>query len=112
MATIEKAPAFEAPGQPGTPVELRERYEKFIGGAWVAPSAGSYRDNLTPVTGEPFSSVADSTAEDIELALDAAHPAKRGCWGPSPEPPSSSTATCTGIGGNRIFKSTWSPARL
>ncbi len=80
MATIEKPKAFEAPGQPGSPVELKGRYDNFIGGGWVAPSEGRYRENLTPVTGEAFSSVADSTPADIELALDAAHAAKE-AWG-------------------------------
>ncbi len=76
MATIERKSALEAPGNPDSPVELKERYENFISGVWVPPSEGRYRDNLTPVTGEAFSSVADSTPADIELALDAAHAAK------------------------------------
>jgi aldehyde dehydrogenase len=76
MSTIEKSQAFAAPGQAGSPVEVADRYENFIGGGWVAPSEGKYRENLSPVNGEPFSTVADSTAADIELALDAAHAAK------------------------------------
>ena len=55
---------------------LKERYENFIGGEWIAPTTGEYRDNLTPSTGEPFCEVAHSGAQDIELALDAAHAAK------------------------------------
>jgi hypothetical protein len=31
---------FAAPGQPDSPVELRERYENLIGGAWIAPTTG------------------------------------------------------------------------
>ena len=80
MATIEKPAMFAAPGEAGSPVELKERYDNFIGGEWVAPTEGRYRDNLTPATGRPFSSVADSTPADIELALDAAHAAKAS-WG-------------------------------
>jgi aldehyde dehydrogenase len=80
MATIEKAAIFEAPGRPGSPVELKERYENFIGGAWVAPVKGAYAENRTPATGEPFTEVPRSTPEDIELALDAAHAAKD-AWG-------------------------------
>ena len=41
---------------------------------------GEYFDNVTPVTGKVFTEVARSTAEDIELALDAAHAAKD-AWG-------------------------------
>ncbi len=76
MSTIEKPQVFEAPGSAGSPVEVADRYENFIGGGWVAPAEGRYRENLSPVNGEPFTTVADSTAADIELALDAAHAAK------------------------------------
>jgi aldehyde dehydrogenase len=80
MATVEKPTTFEAPGRPGSPVECKERYENFIGGHWVAPIDGEYRANLTPVTGQPICEVAHSGAQDIELALDAAHAAKD-AWG-------------------------------
>ena len=79
MSTIEST-TYAAPGEAGSPVELQERYDNFIGGEWVAPTTGDYRENLTPSTGEPFCEVAHSGAEDIELALDAAHAAK-GAWG-------------------------------
>ena len=52
----------------------------YIGGKWTAPVKGEYFDNPTPVTGKVFTEVARSTAEDIELALDAAHAAKD-AWG-------------------------------
>src|SRR5487761_2014052 len=80
MATIEKPATFAAPGEPGSAVTLKARYENFIGGHWVAPIDGEYRPNLTPVTGEPFCEVAHSGAADIDLALDAAHAAKDD-WG-------------------------------
>jgi aldehyde dehydrogenase len=76
MATIEKVATFAAPGQSDSPVELKSRYENFIGGHWVAPVHGEYSENLTPATGEPFTEVPRSTTEDVELALDAAHAAK------------------------------------
>jgi aldehyde dehydrogenase len=85
MATIEKTQAFEAPGRKGSPVEVADRYENFIGGGWVPPAQGKYRENRSPVDGEPFSTVADSTAEDIETALDAAHAAKATWAKSSPE---------------------------
>jgi aldehyde dehydrogenase len=79
MAIAEKT-TYAAPGRPESPVEVKERYDNFIGGHWVAPANGEYRDNPAPATGEPFCRVAHSTPEDIELALDAAHAAKDG-WG-------------------------------
>jgi aldehyde dehydrogenase len=75
MATTAPS-TYEAPGQSGSPVPLQDRYDNFIGGHWVPPTTGEYRDNLTPATGEPFCEVAHSGADDIELALDAAHAAK------------------------------------
>jgi aldehyde dehydrogenase len=79
MAIVEST-AFEAPGQAGSPVGLRERYDNFIGGHWVPPTTGEYRENLTPSTGQPFCEIAHSGEQDIELALDAAHAAKDD-WG-------------------------------
>ncbi|MGE0067799.1 MAG: aldehyde dehydrogenase family protein [Solirubrobacterales bacterium] len=83
MSTIEKD-TLAAPGEADSPVSLKSGYDNFIGGEWVAPTEGRYRENLTPATGSPFSSVADSTAADIELALDAAHAAKASWAATSP----------------------------
>jgi aldehyde dehydrogenase len=76
MATLEKTTTHAAPGTSGSPAELKSRYENFIGGHWVEPINGEYSENVTPATGEPFTEVPRSSAEDIELALDAAHAAK------------------------------------
>lgn len=51
---------------------FKSQYENFIGGKWVAPVRGEYFENVSPVDGQSFTKVARSTAEDIELALDAA----------------------------------------
>ncbi|MGZ6674103.1 MAG: aldehyde dehydrogenase family protein, partial [Solirubrobacteraceae bacterium] len=83
MATIEKTATYEPPGHPGSPVDVKDRYDNFIGGAFKPPLAGEYRENLSPVTGEPFCEIAYSTPDDIELALDAAHAAKA-AWGKTP----------------------------
>ncbi len=80
MATIEKVATFAPPGHVDSPVELKSRYDNFIGGHWVAPVKGAYSENLTPATGEPFTEVPRSTFEDVDLALDAAHAAKD-AWG-------------------------------
>jgi aldehyde dehydrogenase len=80
MAILERATVYEAPGHPGSPVALEPRYENYIGGRFVEPVKGLYTENRTPVTGEPFTEVPRSTPEDVELALDAAHAARR-LWG-------------------------------
>jgi aldehyde dehydrogenase len=61
-------------------VAIRSKYDNFIGGDWVAPVQGRYFDNPSPITGKTVCTIARSSAEDIELALDAAHKAKDG-WG-------------------------------
>lgn len=71
---------YTNPGQSGSVVSFKSRYENFIGGQWVAPVKGQYFTNISPVTGEVICEVPRSTAEDIELALDAAHSARL-AWG-------------------------------
>ncbi len=71
---------YPQPGQPGSPATYKSRYENFIGGEWVPPVKGQYFENRSPVNGKVFCEVARGTAEDIELALDAAHAAAPG-WG-------------------------------
>ncbi len=61
-------------------IVIRPKYDNFIGGQWVAPVRGQYFSNVSPINGKPICDVARSTAEDIELALDAAHKAKD-AWG-------------------------------
>lgn len=68
------------PGQPGSIVAYRPRYEHWIGGRWTPPVRGEYFENPSPVTGEIFTEIARGTAEDIEAALDAAHAAAP-AWG-------------------------------
>lgn len=71
---------YAQPGQEGSIVSFKPRYENFIGGEWVAPADGNYFENVTPVTGEVYCEVARSTSADIERALDAAHAASA-AWG-------------------------------
>lgn len=71
---------YTQPGKDGAVVTFKPRYENFIGGSWVAPVKGKYFTNQTPVTGEDICEIPRSSAEDIELALDAAHAAKD-AWG-------------------------------
>jgi aldehyde dehydrogenase len=71
---------YAPPGQPGSKVTFKKRYENYIGGKWVPPVAGKYFENVSPVNGKAFCEVARSDAADIELALDAAHAAKV-AWG-------------------------------
>src|ERR1700742_2917703 len=79
-AKEQPVPVFARPGQPGSVVSYASRYDNIIGGEYVAPTAGQYFENPSPVTGQTFCEIARSTAEDVELALDAAHRAAP-AWG-------------------------------
>ncbi len=57
---------------------FKDQYENYIGGQWTKPTKGQYFDNISPVDGNSFTRIARSTAEDIELAIDAA-------WAAAPE---------------------------
>ena len=64
---------YSAPGAPDAKVQYKNQYDNFIGGKWVPPVKGDYFDVVTPTTGKVYTKAARSTAEDVELALDAAH---------------------------------------
>ncbi len=78
--TTPASKVYTPPGEPGSVVHLKPRYDNFIGGRWVPPVMGAYMPNISPVTGKVFCEVAKSTPADVELALDAAHAAKD-AWG-------------------------------
>src|SRR5438874_720871 len=51
------------------------RILNFIGGEFREPTSGKYLDNIEPATGKPYSQVADSGKEDVDLAVAAAEKA-------------------------------------
>ena len=71
---------YANPGSEGSIFSFKAKYDNYIGGEWVAPVKGEYFTNTTSVDGSDICQIARSTAEDIELALDAAH-AARDAWG-------------------------------
>ncbi|HIE00065.1 MAG TPA: aldehyde dehydrogenase family protein [Thiotrichaceae bacterium] len=71
---------YAIPGSNDAKVTFKSRYDNYIGGEWVPPSDKAYFENVSPVTGKPFCEIARSKAQDIELALDAAHAAQKE-WG-------------------------------
>ena len=66
--TLSQAQPVERP-------QLKEKYDHFIGGKWVAPSSGEYFDNISPIDGKPIAKAARGNKQDIDMALDAAHAA-------------------------------------
>jgi aldehyde dehydrogenase (NAD+) len=54
----------------------QRRFDHFINGTWVMPSAGKYFDTADPSTGEKLASVAQGSAADIDAAVKAARAAQ------------------------------------
>ena len=74
MTIVEEgvSSVYAAPGTRGAVVEYRPRYGHYIGGEWVDPVKGEYFEDITPVTGKPFTEVGRGTQEDIDRAVDTA----------------------------------------
>ena len=71
---------YAFPGETDSLFSFKPRYENYIGGEWVAPVSGRYFENTSPLDNRVLCEIPRSQAEDIELALDAAHRAKD-AWG-------------------------------
>jgi len=76
MNMMVKTPLAEI----GRHIAIRPHYDNFIGGRWVPATRGQTFENISPIDGSVICTIARSTAEDVELALDAAHAAKD-AWG-------------------------------
>ena len=66
---------YAHPNTPGAKLAYKPQYDNFINGRFTAPVKGQYFDVITPISGKVYTRAARSSAEDIELALDAAHAA-------------------------------------
>lgn len=71
---------YAAPHEKNALIAYKKNYDNFIGGRWTPPVKGEYFDVITPISGKVYTKAARSSAEDIELALDAAHKAADS-WG-------------------------------
>jgi len=61
-------------------IQLKEQYELFINGAFVAPEQGEYFDTINPAKEEKLSSVALATEADIDKAVKSARNAYKKYW--------------------------------
>ncbi|HUL64974.1 MAG TPA: aldehyde dehydrogenase family protein [Burkholderiaceae bacterium] len=71
---------YASPNTSGAKVSFKQPYDNFINGRFVKPVKGQYFDVITPISGKVYTRAARSSAEDVELALDAAH-AAAAKWG-------------------------------
>ncbi|MDR3272894.1 MAG: aldehyde dehydrogenase [Flavobacteriaceae bacterium] len=56
-------------------LNLKKRYENYIGGKFIPPVQGRYHDVNSPIDGKIFTQTAHSSKEDIDFAVDAAEKA-------------------------------------
>ncbi|MEI1682980.1 aldehyde dehydrogenase family protein [Acinetobacter baumannii] len=67
---------YKDPNTPESKIFFKTQYENFIDGQWLPPVNGDYFDNISPVNGQAFTRIPRSTAQDINLAVAAAHKAQ------------------------------------
>ncbi len=56
-------------------IQIKEKYELFIDGKFTKPVKGKYFDSINPSNNQKITSVAQATAEDVDLAVIAARKA-------------------------------------
>ena len=71
---------YTYPGELGSKLMPKNRYNNFIGGEWIPPIEGRYFENTSPITGKVICEIPRSNSDDVEKALDAAHNAASS-WG-------------------------------
>jgi len=74
------APAPEAHGY----IKLRDRYQLFIGGKFVAPKSGDYFDSVNPATEEKLTEISSANEKDVDLAVKAARRGYKNVWSKMP----------------------------
>lgn len=61
-------------------VQIKKKYDHFIGGKFVAPSSGKYFKTINPATGKAIAEVADGDEKDISKAIRSARQAYKKHW--------------------------------
>lgn len=61
-------------------IQLKKRYEHFINGKFVKPVEGKYFATINPATHEKLAEVAEGSAQDVDLAVQAARLAYENVW--------------------------------
>jgi aldehyde dehydrogenase (NAD+) len=61
-------------------IQLKDKYDLFIGGKFVAPSSGKYFPTINPATEKKIAEVADASDKDVDTAVTAARTAYEKVW--------------------------------
>lgn len=65
-------------------IQLKKRYDLFIGGKWVKPSSGKYFETVNPANEEVLAEIAYGNEKDVDLAVKAARKAYKEVWSVMP----------------------------
>ncbi len=78
-AALDYAPAPES-----MPVRLRDHYELFIDGKFVAPKSGNHFPSVNPATGKRHTMIAEAGKADLDAAVKSARRAHEKVWSRMP----------------------------
>lgn len=70
------APAPESTGH----INLKKKYDLFIGGKFVKPKSGKYFKTINPANEEVLAEIADANEKDVDAAVKAARKAFNTTW--------------------------------
>ena len=73
-----------APAPESAKVEIKSRYDLFIGGKFMAPARGEYFDTINPSNEKKLAEVALATEQDVDRAVKAARRAYEKVWSRMP----------------------------
>lgn len=65
-------------------IQLKKKYDLFIGGKWVKPSSGKYFKTINPANEEVLAEIAYANEEDVDKAVKAARKAYTEVWSVMP----------------------------
>ncbi len=74
------SPAPESSGY----IQLKERYDLFIGGKFVKPQSGKYFASINPATEQKLAEIAEANDKDVDLAVKSAQKAYDEVWSKMP----------------------------
>jgi len=72
------------PAPESAKVEIADKYDLFINGRFVAPTAGKYFDTINPATEAKLATVAEAGQADVDAAVNAARGAFDNVWSKLP----------------------------
>ncbi|UCE92590.1 MAG: aldehyde dehydrogenase family protein, partial [Flavobacteriaceae bacterium] len=67
--------SYDAAPESTDHIQLKEKYDLFINGKFIAPEKGKYFKTINPANHELISTIAEATIEDVDKAVSSAESA-------------------------------------